>query len=173
MMIPFFEQLSDVRLLVLDVDGVLTDNNILCTEDGHLLRTMHVRDGYAMYTALQEGLQILIITGGNSHGVTTRLKNIGDGSIQVFTGIRHKLPVLEKYCKENNFQSHEVLYMGDDILDISVMEWSGYSACPVDAVPEVKAISQYICNLEGGKGCVREVIEIILKQQNKWLSSNL
>lgn len=172
MMIPFFEQLSDVRLLVLDVDGVLTDNNILCTEDGHLLRTMHVRDGYAMFTALQEGLQILIITGGNSHGVTTRLKNIGNGSIQVFTGIRHKLPVLEKYCEENNFQAHEVLYIGDDILDIPVMEWSGYSACPIDAVPEVKAISQYICNLEGGKGCVREVIEIILKQQNKWLISN-
>jgi 3-deoxy-D-manno-octulosonate 8-phosphate phosphatase (KDO 8-P phosphatase) len=172
MMIPFFEQLSDVRLLVLDVDGVLTDNNILCTEDGHLLRTMHVRDGYAIFTALQAGLQIIIITGGNSHGVTTRLKNIGNGSIQVFTGIRHKLPVLEKYCEENNFKAHEVLYMGDDILDIPVMEWSGYSACPIDAVPEVKAMSQYICNLAGGKGCVREVIEIILKQQNKWLNTN-
>ena len=172
-MIPFFDHLSDIRLLVLDVDGVLTDNFVICTEDGHLLRTMHVRDGYAMFTALQEGIKILIITGGNSSGVTKRLKNIGDGSIEVFTGIRQKLPVLEKYCKENNFQSHEVLYMGDDILDLSVMKWSGASACPIDAIPEVKAISQYICNNEGGKGCVREVIEIILKHQNKWLNSNI
>ncbi|HUH75618.1 MAG TPA: HAD hydrolase family protein [Chitinophagales bacterium] len=170
-MIPFFDNLSDIRLLVLDVDGVLTDNNILCTEDGHLLRTMHIRDGYAMYTALQENLQIIIITGGNSHGVTTRLKNLGN--IEVFTGIRYKLPVLKKYCEENNFQANEVLYMGDDILDISVMEWSGSSACPIDAVPEVKAISQYICSNAGGKGCVREVIEIILKHQNKWYNSNL
>ncbi len=170
-MIPFFNQLSAVRLLVLDVDGVLTDNNILCTEEGQLLRTMHIRDGYAMYTALQEGLQIIIITGGNSNGVTIRLKNLGN--IEVFTGIRNKLPVLKKYCEDNNFLPEEVLYMGDDILDISVMEWSGSSACPKDAVPEVKAISQYICNHKGGKGCVREVIEIILKHQNKWLNTNL
>jgi 3-deoxy-D-manno-octulosonate 8-phosphate phosphatase (KDO 8-P phosphatase) len=170
-MIPFFDHLSDIRLLVLDVDGVLTDNSVLCTEDGYLLRTMHVRDGFSMNKALKEGIQILIITGGNSSGVIKRLKNIGN--IEVFIGVIDKLPVLKKYCEENNLNSNHVLYMGDDILDISCMEWSGASACPIDAIPEVKAISQYICNNEGGKGCVREVIEIILKHQNKWLNSNI
>ena len=166
-MIPFFDKLSDIRLLVLDVDGVLTDNTLLCTDEGQLLRTMHVRDGYAMHKAIKGNIQIIIITGGSSSGVTKRLDGLGN--IQVFTKVRDKLPLLKEFCQENNYQSNEILYMGDDIMDMACMKWSGTSACPIDAVPEVKAISQYICNLEGGKGCVREVIEMILKQQNKWI----
>lgn len=162
----FFEKLKDVRLIALDVDGVLTDNSVLCTEDGHLLRTMHTRDGYAMAQAISKGLQIIIITGGNSDGVLKRIEKLGN--IKVYSGIRKKLPVLQSYCDMNQFDPAHTLYMGDDILDIECIRWAGVSACPKDAIPEVKQYAQYICEHPGGRGCVREVLEMILQQQNKW-----
>lgn len=162
----FFSRLKDVQLIALDVDGVLTDNSLLCTEDGQLLRTMNARDGYAMAQAIHNGLQIIIITGGNSDGVLKRLEKLGN--IKVFSNIQKKLPVLKEYCQTQNISSSHTFYMGDDILDIEALQWAGVSACPNDAVPEVKKVAQYICVNTGGKACVREVIEMILQQQNKW-----
>lgn len=167
----FFEKLKDVRLIALDVDGVLTDNSLLCTEDGQLLRTMNARDGYAIAKAIKEGIQIIFITGGTSSGVLKRLENLG--SVKVFSGIHKKLPVLQTYCEENNIAQTNAFYMGDDILDLSSVRWAGVSACPKDAVQEVKSIAQYICTHEGGRGCVREVIELILRHQNKWSGTEL
>lgn len=167
----FFEKLKDVQLIALDVDGVLTDNSLLCTEDGQLLRTMNARDGYAMAKAVKEGIQLIIITGGSSSGVLQRLENLGN--IKVFSGIHKKLAVLQQYCLENNISRENTFYMGDDILDMSSVQWAGISACPKDAVQEVKSLAQYICEMPGGKGCVREVIELILRHQNKWLNTTV
>ena len=164
----FFERLKNIRLIALDVDGVLTDNGLLITEEGHLLRTMHARDGYATAKALSEGLHVIIITAGNSLGVLTRLENLGVS--KVFSQTRNKLQTLRKYCEEQQIQKEEVLYMGDDLLDLEAIRWAGISACPKDAIQEVKEVSDYICTLEGGKGCVREMIELILKHQDKWLN---
>lgn len=162
----FFEKLKNVQLVALDVDGVLTDNSLLCTEDGQLLRTMNVRDGYAMTKAMMEGIQIIVITGGNSNGVLKRLEKLGN--IKVFSNIHQKAPVLQEYCATHQIDRAHTFYMGDDILDIECIRWAGVSACPKDAVSEVKKYAQYICEHPGGKGCVREILEMILQQQNKW-----
>lgn len=162
----FFSRLSEVELVALDVDGVLTDNSLICMEDGSLLRTMNARDGYAMAEAAKAGIKLLIITGGNSTGVLSRLQKLGLADI--YYNIRDKWPVLEQYCKEHQVETAKVLYMGDDILDHEVMIKSGLSACPADAVQEIKAIAHYVCALPGGKACVREVLELILKAKGKW-----
>lgn len=164
----FFENLKRVKLIALDVDGVLTDNSLLCTEDGQLLRTMNARDGYAMAKCIHEGIAIIIITGGSSDGVLKRLEKLGN--IKVFSGIHRKLDVLKQYCEENNISPEQTLYMGDDILDLQCISWAGLSACPQDAAREVKETAQYISILPGGRGCVREVIELVLQQQNKWIN---
>lgn len=162
----FFEAIQKTKLIALDVDGVLTNNDFLCTEEGELLRTMYARDGYGLARAMMEGLKVIIITAGNSKGVLSRLEGLGVH--HVYMGVKNKLPVLQQYCEENDIQQHEVLYMGDDIWDIESLAWAGASACPKDAVHEVKSVSQFISSLDGGKGCVREVVEMILKQQDKW-----
>jgi len=167
----FFEHLSHIRLIALDVDGVLTDNTLLCTEDGHLLRAMNTRDGYAMATAHKAGIRLVIITGGSSTGVLSRLNKLGIAD--VFSGIQDKRPVLEQYCREKGFAPEETLYMGDDIPDYEVMQWCGTCACPNDAVPEIKSIARYICNHKGGHGCVREILELVLKQQDKWFNPQI
>jgi 3-deoxy-D-manno-octulosonate 8-phosphate phosphatase (KDO 8-P phosphatase) len=162
----FFDKLSSVRLMALDVDGVLTDNTLICMEDGALLRTMNARDGYAMAKAVKHGIKLIIITGGNSTGVLARLQKLGMADI--FYNIKDKQPVLEQYCAEHQIPLSDTLYMGDDIMDYWVMQASGLTACPSDAVPEIKSISDYICMAEGGKGCVREVLELILKAKGHW-----
>ncbi|MCO5231055.1 MAG: HAD hydrolase family protein [Chitinophagales bacterium] len=166
----FFDRLAHIELIVLDVDGVLTNNDILCTSEGEFLRTMHIRDSYALRRALEEQIKVIIISGGNSIGVTKRLQSIG--KIPVFLEIRDKLPVLQQYCESQNIAQENILYMGDDILDIAPMKWSGVATCPKDAVPEVKAVAHYISEFEGGRGCVREIIEFILKGKNKWLNTS-
>lgn len=162
----FLEKLKHIELIALDVDGVLTNNEFICTEEGELLRTMYARDGYGLARALKEGIDVIIITAGKSKGVLTRLEGLGVD--KVFMDIKLKLPVLQQYCLEHNIPKEKVLYMGDDIWDIESLAWVGASACPKDAVQEVKAVSQYISSLDGGRGCVREVVEMILKQQDKW-----
>jgi 3-deoxy-D-manno-octulosonate 8-phosphate phosphatase (KDO 8-P phosphatase) len=162
----FLDRLANVRLIALDVDGVLTDNTLICMEDGSLLRTMHARDGYAMAKAVKHGIRLVIITGGNSTGVLSRLQKLG--MADVFYNIKDKQPVLEQYCLEHEIPLADTLYMGDDIMDYWVMQAAGLRACPADAVPEIKSIAEYICALPGGKGCVREVLELILKAKGHW-----
>jgi 3-deoxy-D-manno-octulosonate 8-phosphate phosphatase (KDO 8-P phosphatase) len=165
----FFSQLKEVRLVALDVDGVLTDNSLLCMEDGAMLRTMNARDGYAMSEAVKAGIKLVIITGGQSTGVLARLQKLGMADI--YYNIKDKWPVLQHYCQEKEIDPKYTLYMGDDILDYEVMINSGLRACPSDAVPEIKSIAQYICSLPGGRGCVREVLELILKSKEKWFTA--
>lgn len=164
----FFSRLKDVRLVALDVDGVLTDNSLLCMEDGSLLRTMSARDGYAMAKAVKCGIRLVIITGGNSTGVLARLQKLGMADL--YYNIKHKRPVLEQYCADQQISLENTLYIGDDIMDYPVMMAAGLRACPADAVPEIKSIAHYICAQPGGKACVREVLELILKAQGHWFN---
>ena len=156
----------DIDTLIFDVDGVFTNSNLLITETGELLRTMNTRDGYAVKKALEAGLRVAIITGGSSKGVTSRLQGLG--VVDIYAGIQHKIDAFDEYILTYDLQKSQILYMGDDLPDQEVMMQVGMPVCPVDAVPEIKAVSKYVSPLKGGYGCVRDVIEKVLKLRGQW-----
>jgi len=160
------EYLVNITTFIFDVDGVLTDGTITVTTEGEMLRTMNIKDGFALKTAIDTGFNLCIISGGSNEGVRKRLAGLGIKDI--FLGAHNKIEQLDSYLNENNISKSQVLYMGDDIPDYPVMELVGMPCCPQDAVPEIKAISKYISHKNGGKGAVRDVIEQVLKVQNKW-----
>ncbi|NJX16756.1 KdsC family phosphatase [Tamlana crocina] len=160
------EYLEHITTFIFDVDGVLTDGSVTITTTGEMLRTMNTKDGYAIKTALNQGFNICIISGGTNEGVRVRLNHLGVKD--VFLGSDNKIEQLNQYFDENGIKSENVLYMGDDIPDFPVMEMVGLPCCPQDAVPEIKGISKYISHKKGGKGAVRDVIEQVLKVQGKW-----
>ncbi|WP_069660011.1 KdsC family phosphatase [Arcticibacter eurypsychrophilus] len=162
----FLTKIKAVKAFILDIDGILTDGTVLVTESGDQLRKFNVRDGYAMRLAVKRGFQICIISGGNSASVLFRLNGLGITEIHL--GIDKKLEVYQQFIEKHNLAPENILYMGDDIPDIPVMKVVGVSACPEDAVEEVKMISDYISAQSGGTGCVRDVIEKVLKIQGKW-----
>lgn len=162
------EYLNQITTLIFDVDGVLTDGSIMVATNGDMYRKMHTKDGFALKTAVDKGLNICIISGGNNEGVRLRLQGLGIKSI--YLGAHHKTKTMNTYLKENSIKLENVLYMGDDIPDLHVMKEVGLPCCPQDAVQEIKGISKYVSHKKGGKGCVRDVIEQVLKVQNKWLN---
>lgn len=155
-----------VACLVFDVDGVLTDGTVQLMEDGLQARTMHVRDGLALQLALKNQYRVIIISGAYSEPVVKRMHYLG--LKEVYTAIKDKETFLEKYISENNYQWEQVLFMGDDLPDLSVLRRVGVSCCPADAATEVLEISSYISPLNGGKGCVRDVIEKVLRSNGHW-----
>ncbi|MCD6112449.1 MAG: HAD-IIIA family hydrolase [Bacteroidales bacterium] len=159
--------LNNINTFIFDYDGVLTDGKIYLTQDGELQRTVNVRDGYIMQLAAKKGYNIAIITGGKSMSVFHRFHNLGIND--VFLGVRDKYQVYKNYISENNINPENVLYMGDDIPDFEVMNNVGMPTCPADAVEEIKSISKYISDINGGDGCVRDIIEQVLKVQGRWM----
>lgn len=160
------ELLKDITTFVFDVDGVFTDSSIMITTEGELLRKMSVRDGYAVKTALNQGYRICIISGGSNEGVRKRMQALG--VTDIYLGAAFKEESLREYLMDYDINPEEVLYMGDDIPDIPAMQMSGMVACPQNAVAEVKRIAHYISHLAGGEGCVREIIEQVLKVRGHW-----
>ncbi len=163
------EYLKDITTFVFDVDGVLTDSSLLITTDGEMLRKMSVKDGYALKTALQKGYRVCIITGGTNEGVRNRLKGLGVNDI--YLGAHHKDEPLCEYLDAYRIDPATVLYMGDDLPDIPPMQRIGLPTCPQNAVPEVKSISRYVSHKNGGEGCVRDVIEQVLKVRGDWFDN--
>jgi len=160
------EYLADITTFIFDVDGVLTDGTITVTTDGEMLRTMNIKDGFALKTAVDAGFNLCIISGGSNEGVRKRLAGLGIKDI--FLGAHNKIEQLNAYLGKHNITKSQVLYMGDDIPDYPVMKLVGLPCCPQDAVQEIKAVSKYISHKNGGKGAVRDVIEQVLKVQDKW-----
>ncbi|WP_109300130.1 HAD family hydrolase [Aquimarina sp. AU474] len=163
------EYLQHITTFIFDVDGVLTDGTVLIHTDGELLRTMNIKDGYALKTAVQQGFNVCIISGGKNEGVRKRLSGLGIKDI--YLGAHQKVKQLNEYMDIYDIKIENVLYMGDDIPDLPVMEMVGLPTCPQDAVAEVKEVSKYVSFKKGGKGCVRDVIEQVLKVQGKWISN--
>lgn len=161
------EYLKHITTFIFDVDGVLTDGNIQVNTEGEMFRTMNVKDGYGLKTAVDQGFNVCVISGGSNEGVRARLKNLGIKDI--FLGAQNKTEILEEYLLANNIKRENTLYMGDDLPDYKIMLEVGLPTCPQDAVPEIKAISKYVSHKKGGKGCVRELIEQVMKVQGKWL----
>ncbi|WP_340199040.1 KdsC family phosphatase [Ascidiimonas sp. W6] len=160
------EYLEHITTFVFDVDGVLTDGTIVVTTDGQMLRNMNIKDGYALKTAIQKGYNVCIISGGTNEGVRARLRGLG--ITDIYLGASHKTDQLDEYFDVYDIKPENVLYMGDDIPDIPAMKMVGLPCCPQDAVVEIKEISKYVSHKNGGKGCVRDVIEQVLKVQEKW-----
>jgi len=165
------ENLKNIKAFVFDVDGVFTDGSIILQQDGSMSRIMNVLDGYAISKAIKEGFVVGIITGGGDPMVKYRMKYLGVKDI--YERSRDKLEDFNDFMSKYSFQNSEILYMGDDIPDKRVMESVGIAACPKNAVPEVKEISHYISNIHGGKGCVRDVVEQVLKCQDKWKEDDI
>ncbi len=161
------EYLQHITTFIFDVDGVLTDGSLNVTTSGELLRTMSVRDGFALKFAVNAGFNVAIISAGQNEGVKVRLEGLGVNP--VYLGASNKAEQFKSYTQENNIKPENVLYMGDDIPDHAVMQLVGLPACPQDAVPEIKSVSKYISHKKGGEGAVRDVIEQVLKVQGKWV----
>jgi 3-deoxy-D-manno-octulosonate 8-phosphate phosphatase (KDO 8-P phosphatase) len=166
MEISYKELLNDITTFIFDVDGVLTDSTVHITPNGEMLRTMNIRDGFAMKAAIESGYNVCIISGGNNEGVRIRLKNLGITDIHL--AAPNKVETFKEYIELYNIKPEHVLYMGDDIPDFHVMKLVGLPTCPQDAAQEIKAISKYISHKNGGKGAVREIIEQVMKVQGKW-----
>jgi 3-deoxy-D-manno-octulosonate 8-phosphate phosphatase (KDO 8-P phosphatase) len=164
------KRLSDITTFIFDVDGVLTDGSVILDSSGEMVRTMHTKDGYALQHAIKKGFNVIIITGGHSTMVKKRLEALGIE--KVFLSTHEKLPVMEQYLKDNNILAKQVLYMGDDIPDLPCLKIVGISTCPNDAAVEIREISDYISHIDGGKGCVRDVLEQTMRVQNKWLDKD-
>lgn len=160
------ETFKNITTVVLDVDGVLTNGEVLLLPGAHPVRQMHSKDGYALQLAVRNGIRVAIITGGSSTEVKNRLQGLGIKDI--YLGASEKMDAYEdlKMCYDLN--DEEILYMGDDLPDLDVMKQVALAAAPQDAAPEIKAIAHYVSPIEGGKGCVRDVIEQLLKIHNKW-----
>ncbi|WP_212002748.1 HAD family hydrolase [Chitinophaga sp. HK235] len=156
-----------ITTFVLDVDGVLTDGTLQLLPGGEMSRKMNIKDGYALQLAVKKGYRVVIISGGKSESVVSRLQGLGIKDI--YTGIHDKKEKLQDYVFEHDLAWNEILYMGDDIPDYQVMQLVALPVCPADAVPEIKSISRYVSPVPGGHGCVREVIEKVLKLNNHWL----
>ncbi len=155
-----------IKMFIFDVDGVLTDTNVLITEDGKLLRTMTVRDGSAIKKAINAGYFVTIITKGASAGVKDRLLALGIHD--VYDKVVDKEKVLAEIINKYNVSLEQCVYMGDDNPDIIVLKKVGLPTCPNDAIHDVQAVSDYISPLDGGKGCVRDVIERTMRIQGTW-----
>jgi 3-deoxy-D-manno-octulosonate 8-phosphate phosphatase (KDO 8-P phosphatase) len=161
-----FDKMKAVRAFIFDVDGVLTDNTVLVTEAGELLRTMHVRDGQCIKWAIRAGYPIAIITGGRSEGVKKRLTELGIE--EYYSGIGDKMTAFQSFMQRTGIGAHEICYMGDDLPDLPVLRKVLLSCCPGDAMPEIMDICDYVSPLHGGTGCARDIIERVMKLQGKW-----
>jgi 3-deoxy-D-manno-octulosonate 8-phosphate phosphatase (KDO 8-P phosphatase) len=160
--------LTKIRAIIFDVDGVLSGSTIGMYEDGQPARTINIKDGYANQLARKSGLLIAILSGGRSHAVEVRYQGLGVQEIHMGAAYKTKeyATIKEKY----GLKDEEILYMGDDIPDYEVMKCCGLPCCPADAAPEIKEISVYISHIAGGQGCGRDVIEQVLKAQGKWMT---
>ena len=164
------EYLNQITTFVFDVDGVLTDGSLQISTKGELLRTMNTKDGYAMKMALKAGFTVCIISGGKNEGVRERLRGLG--ITDIYLGVDDKVEQMDEFFDIYDIKPEQVLYMGDDIPDYYPMKLVGLPCCPQDAVPELKKISLYVSHKNGGGGCVRDVIEQVMKVQGKWMEKN-
>ena len=159
-------KLKNIKAFVFDVDGVFTDGSVYLMPDKSMCRVMNVLDGYAVVKAVKNNYQICVITGGDDPAVRNRINYLGIK--EYYAKVSDKLEKYEEFRVKYNLQNEEILTMGDDVPDIKMMKVSGISACPPNSVAEVKAMSDYISPIYGGKGAVRDVIEQVMKVQGNW-----
>lgn len=164
-----FDRLKGIRAFVFDVDGVLTNGQVLVTESGEQLRSFNIKDGYALQLAVKCSYPVAIITGARSEGVRLRMEGLGIRS--VYLNASDKSAILASWMQENNLSREDLLVMGDDVPDLPLMEGVGLAACPDDAIEDIKHRAHYISPFKGGHGAVRDVIEKVMRLQGTWESN--
>lgn len=158
--------LKKIKAIIFDVDGVLSAETITLHPNGEPMRTVNIKDGYAIQLAMKLGLRIVILTGGTTESVRMRYERLGVEDI--YMGCAVKLKTYDEFLARYDLHDEEVMYMGDDVPDYEIMQRVGCPVCPADACPEIKAVSLYISDKQGGYGCGRDVIEQVLRAQGKW-----
>lgn len=169
-MTNFKENLSRVKAFVFDIDGVLSLQTISLNHSGIPNRTMNLRDGYAVQLAVKKGYHVGVISGGNAREYLERLNQLGVQD--VYLNSRSKIDNFNHFLEKHGLDSADVLYMGDDIPDYEVMKAAGVPVCPADADSEIRLVAHYISDKRGGEGCVRDVIEQVLRLHDKWMNSD-
>lgn len=164
------EKFTKIRAVVLDMDGVLTDGGLLIMPDGEWIRRMDIKDGYALQLAVRSGIQVVVMTGSSSAPVEARLKRLGIK--EIYHQVENKAACLKQLLTTWQLSYDEVLYMGDDVPDLAALQLAGLSCCPADAVRDVMEMADYISPYKGGMGCVRDVLEKLLRTQGKWSVQN-
>ena len=159
--------LNKIRAIIFDIDGVLSSETITLSSECEPLRTVNIKDGYAIQLAVKHGLKIAILTGANVSSIRRRYEGLGVEDI--YTGCAVKIETYDKFLNKYGISDDEVMYMGDDIPDLEIMRRVGCPVCPKDACNEIKSISLYVSDLIGGHGCGRDVIEQVLRAQGKWV----
>lgn len=166
----FLQKLKDITTLIFDVDGVLTNGDIIASDSGEFLRTFNIKDGYALQLAVKRGYLVCVISGG--HGLAMQRRFEGLGIPEIFLGVSDKVGVYDTLLAKYSLSNEEILYMGDDIPDLKIMQLVGLPTCPADAVPEIKTASEYVSPYEGGRMAVRDIIEKVMRVQGKWFDEN-
>lgn len=161
--------LKKIKAIVFDVDGVLSCSTIQMDSNGEPVRTINIKDGYAMQLAEKMGIRLALMTGGHNDDIRKRYSYLGVEDIYLNCAV--KIKTWDEFLNKYGLHDEEVIYMGDDIPDYQIMKRAGCPCCPKDAAPEIKDISLYVSDFEGGRGCARDVIEQVLKAQGKWLSN--
>ncbi len=159
--------LRKIRAIIFDVDGVLSAETITLHPGGEPMRTVNIKDGYAIQLAMKLGLRIVILTGGTTESVRLRYERLGVED--VYMGCAVKVKTYDEFLRKYGLQDEEVMYMGDDVPDYEIMQRVGCAVCPADACPDIKAVSCYVSDKAGGYGCGRDVIEQVLRAQGKWV----
>ena len=160
--------LKKIKAIIFDVDGVLSCETITLSSEGEPLRTVNIKDGYAIQLAQKMGLRIAILTGANMNAIRKRYEGLGVEDIYMKAAV--KIKTYRSFLEKYNLKDDEIIYVGDDIPDYEVMKQCGCPCCPADACPDIKSISLYISDRAGGMGCGRDIIEQVLRTQEKWLS---
>jgi 3-deoxy-D-manno-octulosonate 8-phosphate phosphatase (KDO 8-P phosphatase) len=166
----FKDELLNVKAFVFDVDGVLSRDVSPLDSNGEPMRTANVKDGYAIRNAIALGYPIAIISGGKNENIRKRHQYLG--ITDIYIAVKDKLSCFNEFLSTHKISAETVLFMGDDLPDLELMELSGIPTCPADAVTEIKLLAKYISDRNGGEGCVRDVIEQVLRAQGKWNNSS-
>jgi 3-deoxy-D-manno-octulosonate 8-phosphate phosphatase (KDO 8-P phosphatase) len=165
----FKEELVNVKAFIFDVDGVLSSDISPLNEDGEPMRTANVKDGFAIRNAINNDYPIAIISGGRNENIRKRYNKLGVEHI--YLGVKDKNDCFVDFIEKTGVLPESIMYMGDDLPDYKVMTLIGIPTCPSDAVTEIKSISKYISDRKGGEGCVRDVIEQVMRAQGKWINT--
>ena len=162
----FKEDIARVEAIVLDVDGVMTDGGIIPTPDGDFIRRYNAKDGYAIASAIREGIKVCIISGGRGRMLENRLQILG--VTRYYLNCMDKVATIREFATDYGIDLENVVYMGDDIPDLECMRIVGVPVCPSDAAMEVVEASRYISEYNGGHGAVRDIIEQVMRAKGLW-----
>ena len=159
---------SDIKALAFDVDGVMTDGGLLCLNDGNFLRTFDAKDSFGLRMAQMAGIKLAVITGGTSPSLAQRFTKCGVEPENIYLHSRDKMKDFRAFCAKYGFEASDVAYVGDDLPDVEVIAAAGLGVTPCDGAPEACMAADFVSEFPGGKGCIRDLVERILKAQGKW-----